>query len=170
MAVHDHRRKTEESIRCLVLTVSDTRDERTDKSGKLIMKGLEEAGHVTSDYGIVKDEKGAIASWIHKGVEEASVDVILLNGGTGIAGRDVTVEVVDGLLDKGMPGFGEIFRMLSFTDDIGSAAILSRATAGVIKRTAVFAMPGSTGAVKLAMERLILPELNHVVNELKKDT
>jgi molybdopterin adenylyltransferase len=100
---------------------------------------------------------------------EKEIDVILLNGGTGIARRDVTIEVVQGLIEKEIVGFGELFRMLSYLEDIGSAAILSRAIAGVSKDTAIFSMPGSSGAVRLAMEKLVLPEISHVVREIKKD-
>ncbi len=120
-------------------------------------------------YEIVSDEQAAIREAIVTGCRAADVDVVLINGGTGIATRDVTIETVQALLTKEIVGFGELFRMLSYTEDIGSAAILSRAIAGVVDDTAVFAMPGSSGAVKLAMHKLILPELGHVVREIRKD-
>ncbi|RSK28164.1 molybdenum cofactor biosynthesis protein MoaB [Bacillus sp. HMF5848] len=169
MSSIEHKQQAPQSIRCMVITVSDTRSVDTDKSGALMKELLQEAGHVIEDYRIVKDERLAIHDAIVTGSHNRDVDVILLNGGTGIAKRDVTIETVQELLDKEMYGFGEIFRMLSYTEDIGSSAILSRAIAGVCHDTAVFSTPGSTGAVKLAMNKLILPELGHVVREIRKD-
>lgn len=130
---------------------------------------LEEAGHIIADYVIVKDEAEPIRQAVLNGCEDANIDVVLTNGGTGIALRDVTIETVRDLFDKEISGFGELFRMLSYQEDIGSAAILSRAAAGVVKNKAVFSTPGSSGAVRLAMNKLILPELGHAVRELKKD-
>jgi len=169
MSTQEHKMQAPKTVNCKVITVSDTRDSETDKSGKLMIDLLEEAGHKIVDYVIVKDEAEPIESEIIKGCSRDDIDVILTNGGTGIAKRDVTIETVQGLLDKEMVGFGEIFRMLSYQEDIGSAAILSRAIAGVVKDKAVFSTPGSTGAVRLAMNKLILPEIAHVVRELKKD-
>jgi len=169
MSTEEHKLHAPDHIRCKVVTISDTRDKETDKSGQLIKKLLEENGHITVDYEIVRDEKTLIRSSVLKGCETRGIDVVLTNGGTGIAKRDVTIEAVESLIEKEIPGFGEIFRMLSYRDDIVSAAILSRAIAGVAMNTAIFSMPGSSGAVKLAMEKLILPELGHVVREVKKD-
>ncbi|MDN9008614.1 MogA/MoaB family molybdenum cofactor biosynthesis protein [Brevibacillus laterosporus] len=168
MSTTEHKATAPKNVGVMVVTVSDTRNEETDKSGKLMKNLLEEAGHNTLLYYIVKDEPAQIQAVIEHGTEHAEVDVILLNGGTGIAPRDHTYESVKGLLDKEMPGFGEIFRMLSYTEDIGSASILSRAIAGIYKGKAIFSTPGSTGAVKLAMVKLILPELGHVVRELRR--
>ncbi|WCK52464.1 molybdenum cofactor biosynthesis protein MoaB [Aneurinibacillus sp. Ricciae_BoGa-3] len=168
MSVSEHKREAPRSISCMVITVSDTRDESTDKSGQLIRSLLSQAGHKVTRYEIVKDEKEAITQSIASGLDHAEVEAILLNGGTGIARRDVTYEVVQSMLDKELPGFGEIFRMLSYTEDIGSAAILSRAIAGVCKDRAVFSMPGSSGAVRLAMNKLILPEIAHIMREIYK--
>ncbi|MGP4062584.1 MogA/MoaB family molybdenum cofactor biosynthesis protein [Halobacillus sp. H74] len=156
-------------IGCMVLTVSDSRNEETDKSGQLMIEMLKAQGNELVHYNIITDDKQEIQKWVKAGKKHPEVEAILLNGGTGIAGRDVTIESLSELLEKEMPGFGELFRMLSYNEDIGSAAILSRAMAGSIANTAVFSTPGSSGAVKLAMERLILPELPHVVHELKKD-
>ncbi|WP_066172919.1 MogA/MoaB family molybdenum cofactor biosynthesis protein [Bacillus marinisedimentorum] len=169
MSVHEHKAEAPDRVRCKVITVSDTRTKETDKSGKRMIEYLEENGHDVAAYEIVKDEPIPIRSAILDGCEDSRIDVILTNGGTGIAHRDVTIETVSQLLDKEMVGFGELFRMLSYTEDIGSAAILSRAIAGVAMHTAVFSTPGSSGAVKLAMEKLILPEISHVVRELRKD-
>jgi|SRR5579875_53851 len=169
MSTKEHKQEAPKTVNCKVITVSDTRDRMTDKSGRLMIELLEANGHRVVDYVIVKDEREKIQNEILTGCEREDVDVILTNGGTGIAKRDLTIEVIQGLLEKEIVGFGELFRMLSYQEDIGSAAILSRAIAGVIKNKAVFATPGSSGAVKLAMAKLILPELGHVVREIKKD-
>lgn len=168
MGMTEHKAEAPQRVGCMVITVSDTRTEETDKSGQLMKQLLVESGHECRRYEIVKDEYEAIQAAIERGTKTDGVDVILLNGGTGIAKRDTSLEAVRGLLEKEMPGFGEIFRMLSFTEDIGSAAILSRAIAGAYCEKGVFSVPGSTGAVRLAMTRLILPELGHVVRELRK--
>lgn len=169
MSVKEHKNEPPKQINCKVITVSDTRTTETDKSGQLMMSLLKEHGYTVIDYEIVKDEEAFIREAIITGSERSDVDAVLTNGGTGIAKRDVTIETVAKLLDKEIVGFGELFRMLSYTEDIGSAAILSRAIAGVSNDTAIFSTPGSTGAVKLAMSKLILPELGHVVKEIKKD-
>lgn len=169
MSTQEHKREAPKRINCKVITVSDTRNKDTDKSGKLMIELLEQSDHIITDYVIVKDEKLPIQDEILKGCGREDIDAILINGGTGIAKRDVTIETVKNLLDKEIVGFGELFRMLSYQEDIGSAAILSRAIAGVVNNKAVFSTPGSTGAVKLAMNKLILPELGHVVREIQKD-
>ena len=169
MSTQEHKREAPKSINCKIITVSDTRNKDTNKSGKLMIELLEQSGHQISDYVIVKDEAIPIQDEILKGCNREDIDAILINGGTGIAKRDVTIETVKSLLNKEIVGFGELFRMLSYQEDIGSAAILSRAIAGVVNNRAVFSTPGSTGAVKLAMNKLILPELGHVVREIKKD-
>ena len=169
MSIQEHKQVAIKSVRCKIITVSDTRDKDTDKSGKLMADLLTEAGHTIVDYVIVKDDSVPIHHEVMKGAENPEVDVILTNGGTGIALRDVTIETVKELFAKEITGFGELFRLLSYQEDIGSAAILSRAIAGVVNNKAVFSTPGSTGAVRLAMNKLILPELGHVVKELQKD-
>jgi molybdenum cofactor biosynthesis protein B len=169
MSTKEHKQEAPKTVNCKVITVSDTREKDTDKSGKLMIDLLEQAGHKIVDYVIVKDETAPIETEILKGCSRNDIDVILTNGGTGIAKRDVTIETVQNLLDKEIVGFGELFRMLSYQEDIGASAILSRAIAGVVQNKAVFSTPGSTGAVKLAMNKLILPELGHVVREIKKD-
>lgn len=169
MSVNEHKKEAPRVIRCKVVTVSDTRTEETDKSGQLMMQLLKEAGHEIVDYEIVKDEKEAIHAAVLRGCEQAEIDVVLTNGGTGIAKRDVTIETVKEIIEKEIVGFGELFRMISYTEDIGSAAMLSRAIAGVANNTAIFSTPGSTGAVRLAMTKLILPELRHVIREIRKD-
>ena len=169
MSSTEHKMEAPKRVTCKVITVSDTRDKETDKSGKLMIERLQEEGHIVKDYVIVKDDADELRTEVLKGCEDESIDVILTNGGTGIALRDITIETVKGLFEKEINGFGELFRMLSYQEDIGSAALLSRAVAGVVKNKAVFSTPGSSGAVRLAMNKLILPELGHVVRELKKD-
>ncbi|WP_078555358.1 MogA/MoaB family molybdenum cofactor biosynthesis protein [Bacillus alkalicellulosilyticus] len=169
MSVQEHRQEAPSVVKCLVVTVSDTRTEETDKSGQLISRLLVEKGYIVTDYQIVKDEYSEVQRWIINGSERSDVDAVLINGGTGIALRDTTHEAVKDSLDKEIPGFGELFRYLSYVEDIGTASILSRAIAGVRGSTAVFSMPGSSGAVSLAMNRIILPELAHVIREIRKD-
>lgn len=168
MSVEEHRQGAIRQVAVMVITVSDSRTAETDRSGKLIRDLLAEAGHRVIRYELVPDEGEAITRAVGQGLDHPQVQVILLNGGTGIAKRDVTHETVSSLLEKEMPGFGELFRQLSF-GEIGPAAMLSRAVAGTARGKAIFAMPGSTGAVRLAMEKLILPELGHIVRELEKD-
>ncbi|TVP81799.1 MAG: molybdenum cofactor biosynthesis protein MoaB [Alkalicoccus sp.] len=169
MSVEEHKKAAPEKIRCRVITVSDTRNKETDKSGKLIVHYLEEAGHTAVSRIIVRDEKEVILAAVKEGISSPETDAVILNGGTGIARRDITIETVHPLFDKEITGFGEIFRMLSYTDDIGSAAIMSRAAAGVSGSTALICLPGSSGAVKLAMTKLVQPELAHIVREITKD-
>ncbi|MBT9310606.1 MogA/MoaB family molybdenum cofactor biosynthesis protein [Leptothoe kymatousa] len=149
---------------CGVITVSDTRSVDTDKSGQLIKAKLKEVGHRLDAYRLVKDEPDKIAALVKQ--LAPSVDVIISNGGTGIAPRDTTYDAVSTLLEKEIPGFGEIFRQLSYAE-IGARAMASRATAGVYKSTLIFLLPGSSNAVRLAMDALILPELQHLVRQLK---
>lgn len=156
-------------VSCLIITVSDTRTVDNDKSGLLIKELLEKEQHNVIQHVIVPDEKKEIVEIIDQAITDGKIDAILMTGGTGISRRDVTIEVVKNKIDKELNGFGEIFRVLSYTDDIGSPAMMSRAIAGVIDRKVIFAMPGSSGAVKLAMNKLILPELSHIMAELYKD-
>ena len=165
MNINEHTNKKYTHIACKVITISDTRTEADDKSGKMIIDLLESAGHQVVNYVIIKDEKTEIQREL---TAAAAVEAIILNGGTGISERDVTIEAVKPLLTKEISGFGELFRMLSYTEDIGPAAMLSRAIAGTLGSRVVFAMPGSTGAVKLGMKKLVLPELTHIVSELHK--
>ncbi|RTE11026.1 MogA/MoaB family molybdenum cofactor biosynthesis protein [Paenibacillus whitsoniae] len=168
-SVELHRQESPATVRCMVVTVSDTRTPDTDKSGDLMKQLLHSSGYLIAEYRIVQDDYARIQSIIQEGAANPVVEAILLNGGTGIAKRDTTYEAVRDLLDKEMHGFGEVFRYLSFAEDIGSAAILSRAIAGVYRDKAIFSMPGSSGAVNLAMTRIILPELGHVMREIYKD-
>ncbi len=151
----------------MVITCSDTRTQETDTSGQLIRKLVEARGHTVVEYHLVKDDPAQIQLWIMRGAVNDAVQAIIINGGTGISRRDSTFEAVDEMLEKRLTGFGEIFRLLTY-QDIGSPAIMSRATAGVIKGRVLFSTPGSENAVRLAMEKLILPELGHLVKELSK--
>jgi molybdenum cofactor biosynthesis protein B len=166
MSVAEHKAKGKKSIRCYVITVSDSRDETTDTSGQTIRSCLSAEGHETSAYRIVKDEPVQIEALLNEALASPDVDAVIVNGGTGIAPRDGTFEVVSRLLEKKLDGFGEIFRYLSYLD-IGSAAIMSRAAAGTARGKVLISLPGSKGAVNLAMEKLILPELGHMVSQLQ---
>lgn len=161
--------KLDRTINCAVLTVSDTRTEATDKGGKLAKELLSEINvEITPEhYAIVKDDKEAITAQLQQWLAD-DVDVIVTTGGTGIAQRDVTIEAVTPLLTKEIEGFGELFRYLSYAEDVGTRALLSRAVAGTVGKQLIFSVPGSTGAVKLALEKLIKPELNHLIHELTK--
>jgi len=160
-SVAEHQAQAALSVGCGVVTVSDTRTAADDRSGDLIAELLGTAGHRVADRSIVPDEPQAVAAAVRHLAERADVAAILLTGGTGVAPRDQTPEAIAELFTKELPGFGELFRALSF-QEIGSAAMLSRACAGMVDRTIVFLMPGSTAAVRLAMERLIVPELGHL--------
>jgi molybdopterin adenylyltransferase len=151
----------------MVITCSDTRTQETDTSGQLIQKLLKEQGHTVPTYHLLKDEPAQIQLRITQCTTNDAVQAIIINGGTGISRRDSTFEAVDAMLEKRLAGFGEIFRLLTY-QDIGSPAIMSRATAGIIKGRVLFSIPGSENAVRLAMEKLILPELGHLVKELSK--
>lgn len=159
---------TNHQVRIAVVTVSDTRTTRTDTGGQLVQQLAKNHGLLIAEYAIVTDDQTAIREVLFQLLERADVDGIITTGGTGIAKRDVTLEAVQPLFEKEISGFGELFRYVSFTEDIGSKALLSRAAAGVVNGKAIFALPGSRGAVKLAMERLILPEISHIYSELTK--
>ncbi len=151
----------------MVLTCSDTRTPETDTSGQLIQKLLKDQGYAVVSYHVVKDEPGQILFRVAQGTSNNAIRAIIINGGTGISRRDSTFEAVDEILEKRLSGFGEIFRLLTY-QEIGSSAIMSRATAGIVKGRILFSIPGSENAVRLAMQKLILPELGHLVNELSK--
>ena len=163
----EHKAQAPASVACYVLTVSDSRSPETDTGGRAIRELLEGAGHVVTGQGIVKDEPVQVAAIVKQQLDDARTQVIITTGGTGITSRDGTFEVIDGLLEKRLDGFGELFRMLSF-QEIGASAMMSRATAGTVARKAIFVLPGSPAAVRLAMTRLILPELGHVVQQLSR--
>jgi molybdopterin adenylyltransferase len=163
----DHKATSPASVRCYVLTISDTRQTTNDTSGRAISELLEANGHDVSGRGIVHDDPGAIRSAMQKQLDESSVQVIITTGGTGITSRDSTYEVVCNLLEKRLEGFGELFRMLSY-QEIGPSAMLSRACAGTAQGKIIACLPGSENAVRLAMNKLLLPELGHLVRELSR--
>lgn len=163
----EHKSYAPESVRCVVITVSDSRTPETDTSGQAIQEQLGNAGHEVAAYHLVKDEPAQIGALIERYTWNPEVQAIIITGGTGLSPRDSTFETVRQLLDKELPGFGELFRMLSY-HEIGSAAMLSRAVAGISRHTVVFSLPGSRNAVQLAMEKLIVPELAHMVGQTKR--
>ena len=167
MSYLEHKARAPASVACYVLTVSDSRTPETDTGGQAIRELLEGAGHTVTGHAIVRDEPAQVGAIVKQQVDDARTQVIITTGGTGITSRDGTFEAIDALLDKRLDGFGEIFRMLSF-QEIGASAMMSRATAGTVARKAIFVLPGSPAAVRLAMTRLILPELGHVVQQLTR--
>jgi molybdenum cofactor biosynthesis protein B len=155
------------ALNCGVITISDTRTEKTDQSGQLIRELLQNAGHRIVICQIIPDEPSQIQTKLSQWGAQSQLDSLIFNGGTGIAPRDTTYDVLEGMLEKTLPGFGELFRFLSY-QEIGSRAIASRATAGVYRQKLIFSLPGSTNAVKLALEKLILPELSHLIRQLQQ--
>lgn len=168
MSTHlEHKSAAPVSIGCTIITCSDTRTPESDVSGQLIRKLLEEQGHRVIGYQVIKDDPSYIQLQIALALDNPAVQAIILNGGTGVARRDSTFESVDAMLEKRLDGFGQLFRVLSY-QEIGSAAIMTRATAGVVQGRVLFSIPGSEHAVRLAMEKLILPEMGHLVQQLTK--
>ena len=162
MAVTEHKGKAHRAVRCAIITVSDTRTEETDTSGRRIKELLAAHDHPVVAYQILKDEPEQITAAVQVFLERSDVDAIMTSGGTGIAPRDTTFEAIQGLLEKEITGFGEMFRMLSY-EDIGTSAMLTRATAGVANAKVIVSLPGSTGAVELGMSKLVWPELGHMM-------
>jgi molybdenum cofactor biosynthesis protein B len=162
-----HRCDSPKSVRCVVITVSDTRTLETDRGGKLVADLLTAAGHQVTARQVVRDDPREIEPLVRKLADPTLTDAILITGGTGITARDQTFETVSSLLTKTMPGYGELFRMLSYAD-IGPAAMLSRAIGGVLNNVIILTMPGSVAAVQLAMEKLVVPEIGHLVYEARK--
>ena len=163
----EHKSQSPLSVRCAVITVSDTRTVETDTGGRSVVESLTAAGHSVVQRQIVPDEPERIAAVLQQLCGRDDVDAVLLTGGTGITRRDQTYETVCGLFTKPLPGYGELFRMLSY-QEIGAAAMLSRAVGGLVGQTVVLTMPGSPAAVRLAMDQVILPELGHLVREAQR--
>lgn len=163
----DHKATSPASVRCYVLTISDTRTAANDTSGRAIAELLEANRHEVLGRGIVRDDPAAIRSALLTQLDAASAQVIITTGGTGITSRDSTYEVVSNLLEKRLDGFGELFRVLSY-QEIGPSAMLSRASAGTAQGKILVSLPGSEHAVRLAMTKLLLPELGHLVRELSR--
>ena len=167
MSSEEHKSAAPVRVRVFVLTVSDTRTDDNDTSGRAIGEMLSAAGHQVAGKAIEKDEPSRVAELVRQQSVIGDADAIITTGGTGLTSRDSTFEAIDALLTKRLPGFGELFRMLSY-EDIGSAAMMSRACAGTIGKTVVIALPGSEKAVRLAMTKLVLPELTHLVQQATK--
>jgi len=163
----EHKAAAPQHVSCFVLTVSDTRTLETDKSGLAIAELLMAAGHVVTRRLIVKDEPADVVRAVSDQLDVGDVDVIITTGGTGITSRDSTYEAIDDLLDKRLDGFGELFRMLSY-QDIGPAAMMTRTSAGIARGKIVVSLPGSENAVRLAMTKLLIPELGHLVQQASK--
>ena len=163
----EHKATALRSIGCWVLTVSDTKTPETDTSGQLIRKLLADAGHQVVGSSIVRDEPKDVQRVIRDACANDQVRAVLVTGGTGVTSRDSTYEAIEALLDKRLPGFGELFRMLSY-QEIGSAAMMSRAQLGVHARRIVVSMPGSPNACRLALEKLVIPELSHLIREVSR--
>jgi molybdenum cofactor biosynthesis protein B len=166
-ALSDHKAQAPASVGCYVLTVSDTRTPETDTSGRAIRELLADAGHRVVESAIVRDDPDDVTARVKAALDDTRVQAVITTGGTGVTSRDGTFEAVDRLLDKRLDGFGELFRMLSY-GEIGAAAMMSRATAGTTGPKAIFVLPGSENAVRLAMTRLIVPELAHVVQQVTR--
>ncbi len=166
-SVHRHRHDAPRSLCVAVVTVSDTRDLETDTGGALLCEGLVAAGHRLHGRQVVPDERASIRAAVTALLEVPEVQAVLLTGGSGLAPRDITPEALAPLFDRPIPGFGELFRMLSY-EEIGAAAMLSRACAGVARGRVVIVLPGSRGAIRLALAKLILPELGHLCAEAQK--
>jgi molybdenum cofactor biosynthesis protein B len=166
VAAHEHHAKAKHAVACAIVTVSDTRTPETDVSGVCIRALLEEAGHRVAGYTILPDEPGRIRAHLEELLALPALDAVIVNGGTGLAPRDTTFEAIGALLEKRLDGFGELFRMLSY-QQVGAAAMLSRAAAGVARGKVVVSLPGAPAAVELAMQKLLLPELGHMVHLLR---
>jgi len=164
VSYQEHRQKAPQSVTCAVLTVSDSRTERDDESGRLIQEKLSQNGHRVTSYAILKNEADSIEKKIYELLGQEELQVIITSGGTGVSQRDITVETISPILEKKLDGFGELFRSLSY-EEIGTASIMSRAIAGVAKGKVILCLPGSLGAVNLAMDKIILPEIGHMVRE-----
>ncbi|HEY3287866.1 MAG TPA: MogA/MoaB family molybdenum cofactor biosynthesis protein [Gemmatimonadaceae bacterium] len=167
-AAHRTEAAQRDGARCLVFTISDSRTAATDESGALIERLLIEAGHVVVARQLLTNDETPLRTALASGLERADVDVVLCTGGTGLGSRDRTIDVVRPMLERELPGFGELFRSLSYLEQIGAAAMLSRALAGAARGKFIVVMPGSRAAVNLAMTRLIVPELKHALRELRR--
>jgi len=167
MAHLEHRKAAPAIVRCYVVTISDTRTEETDAGGQAIIDLLTEAGHVIRGRKIVRDEPDLVQVTVTEQLSSSSVDAIITTGGTGISSRDQSYEAITAFIEKRVDGFGELFRSLSYAE-IGSAAMLSRAFAGTAQKKIIISLPGSEHAVRLAMTKLVLPELGHLVREASR--
>jgi molybdenum cofactor biosynthesis protein B len=164
MGYQEHKHQSPKSVTCAVLIISGTRTEQSDESGKLILQALKREGHQVISYSILKNDADSILKKLYGLLEEESLQVIITSGGTGASHLDITIETISPILDKKLDGFGELFRFLTY-QEIGTGSIMSRAMAGVVKGKVIICLPGSVKAVNLAVERIILPEIGHLVRE-----
>jgi molybdenum cofactor biosynthesis protein B len=164
MGYQEHKNQAPKSVTCAVLIISGTRTEQSDESGKLIMQALKREGHQVNSYSILKNDADSILKELDGLLEEESLQVIITSGGTGASHLDITIETISPILEKKLDGFGELFRFLTY-QEIGTGSIMSRAMAGVVKGRVIICLPGSVKAVSLALERIILPEIGHLVRE-----
>jgi len=167
MTYQEHKHQSPKNINCSVMIVSDSRTEQNDESGKHIMQVLKKQGHEVMSYVLLKNDADAINKRLNELMDEEKLQVVIISGGTGISHRDVTVETVSPLFEKEIDGFGELFRYLTY-QQIHTGSIMSRATAGVARSKVIICLPGSLGAVSLAMEKIILPEIGHIVREAQR--
>lgn len=164
MGYHEHKEKSPRNVACAIFTISDTRMEETDESGRLLRERLTQNGHSVIQYSILKNDANDIRQKIQDLLRQDAVQVIITSGGTGLSRRDITVETVLPMLEKKLDGFGELFRFLTF-QELGTASIMSRAMAGAVRGKVIICIPGSIGAVRLAIDKIILPEIGHMVRE-----
>ena len=167
MTYEEHKHQSPKNINCSIIVVSDSRTEQNDESGKYIMQVLKKHGHKVLSHVLLKNDANAIQNRVNELLDEESLQVIITSGGTGISHRDVTVETISPVFDKKIDGFGELFRFLTY-HQIHTGSIMSRATAGVVKGKVIICLPGSLGAVSLAMGKIILPEIGHMVREAQR--
>lgn len=167
-AAHRAEGSARPPVQCAVVTVSDSRTEATDESGDLICRLLETDGHRVVDRALLKNDEFAVRELVGRLITRDDVDAVLLTGGTGLGSKDRTVEAVRPLMEKELPGFGELFRLLSYQEQVGTAAILSRAVAGSAHGKLIVSMPGSKAAVELALTKVLLPEIRHLIRELRR--
>lgn len=167
MGYHDHKHTAPKKVNCAVVIISGSRTEQNDESGKLIMQALKEGGHQVTSYDILRNDAGAIRRKLDELLGDDSLQVIITSGGTGASRMDLTIETISPVLDKKLDGFGELFRFLTY-QEIGTGSILSRAMAGVARGKVIICLPGSTAAVRLAVEQIILPEIGHLVREASR--
>lgn len=164
MSYREHKEKAPQSVNCAVITISDTRTERDDESGMIIRQRLSQSGHQVLSYAILKDDIDSIKKKVSELLNRKELQIIITNGGTGVSHRDVTIDTICPILEKELDGFGELFRFLTY-QEIGTASIMSRAIGGVARGKVILCLPGSPEAAKLAMDKIILPEIGHLVRE-----
>jgi molybdenum cofactor biosynthesis protein B len=167
MGYHDHKHTAPKKVNCAVVIISGSRTEQNDESGKLIMQTLKDNGHQVTSYDILRNDADSIRRKLDELLDNDGLQVIITSGGTGASRMDLTIETISPVLDKKLDGFGELFRFLTY-QEIGTGSILSRAMAGVARGKVIICLPGSTAAVRLAVEQIVLPEIGHLVREASR--